>query len=97
MTLNQAKNRFELLTDGKLSIVEFIQHGPQTLALTHTEVHPDLEGQGIGSRLVKSVLEYLEQHNLKMLPYCPFVEAYVRRHPEWNRLLSDDYYPSEEF
>ncbi len=91
VTVNKHRHRFELTTDGKLSIVEFQQVDDETLALTHTEVHPDLEGKGIGSALVKGVLEYIEQNNQQIVPLCPFVAAYIRRHPEWQRIVSKAY------
>ena len=91
ITLNQSKHRFELRTDGKLSMVVFEQIDDTTLALTHTEVHPDLEGQGIGSNLVKQVLAYVGEHTLKVVPLCPFVATYLKRHPDWQRVVSDQY------
>ncbi|CCH01056.1 hypothetical protein FAES_3047 [Fibrella aestuarina BUZ 2] len=91
VTLNKDRQRFELIIDGKRSLVAYVQPDDHTLALTHTEVHPDLEGKGIGSRLVQQTLEYVEQHNLKIVPLCPFVAVYLKRHPEWNRVVSTDY------
>jgi uncharacterized protein len=91
IVLNRDKNRFELHADGKLSIVVFEQVDEHTLALTHTEVHPDLEGQGVGSNLVKQVLEYASAHTLKIVPLCPFVATYLKRHPDWKRVVSDQY------
>lgn len=91
ITLNEVSNRFELLTDGKLSLVAYFKPDEHTLALTHTEVHRDLEGQGIGKNLVAQVLAYAEQHNQKIVPLCPFVASYIKRHPEWQRVVSTDY------
>jgi predicted GNAT family acetyltransferase len=91
ITLNRARNRFELLTDGKLSLVDFFEPDEHTLALTHTEVHPDLEGKGVGSSLVKQVLDYAAQHNQKIVPLCPFVDVYIKRHPDWQRVVSTEY------
>ena len=88
---NTHHRRFEAETDGKLSIVEYRRVDDETLALTHTEVDPSLEGRGIGSTLVEGVLEYMEQNNLKIVPLCPFVSAYLKRHPDWNRVVSTAY------
>ncbi|MDB5241595.1 MAG: acetyltransferase, partial [Spirosoma sp.] len=85
---NRHHHRFELKTGGKLSIVEYQQVDDETLALTHTEVDPSLEGQGVGSHLVSGVLEYVERNNLKIVPLCPFVDVYIKRHPEWKRVVS---------
>ncbi|MCY7358237.1 MAG: N-acetyltransferase [Rudanella sp.] len=91
VTLNNHRHRFELETDGKISIVEFRQVDDETLALTHTEVHPDLEGKGVGSTLIKGVLEYTEQNSRQIVPLCSFVAAYIGRHPEWQHLVSKAY------
>ncbi|WP_420146522.1 GNAT family N-acetyltransferase [Spirosoma sp.] len=88
---NTHQRRFEAETEGKLSIIEYRRVDDDTLALTHTEVDPSLEGKGIGSKLVVSVLEYVEQNGLKIVPLCPFVSAYLKRHPEWNRVVSTLY------
>ena len=88
---NTHQHRFELETDGKFSIVEYEKEDEKTLALIHTEVDPSLEGHGIGSKLVEGVLQYIEQNELKIVPLCPFVTAYLKRHPEWNRVVSTSY------
>ena len=83
VTLNAAENRFELLTDGQLSVVEFQRRGDNTLALIHTEVPEELEGHGVGSRLVRGVFEYVRAKGLNVIPLCPFVVAFLHRHPEF--------------
>ncbi len=88
---NTHRHRFELETDGKLSIVAYQHMDDETLALTHTEVDPSLEGHGVGSQLVEGVLQYVEQNNLKIVPLCPFVSVYLKRHPDWNRVVSTTY------
>ena len=88
---NRHQHRFELETDGKLSFVVYQAIDDDTLALVHTEVDPELSGKGIGTRLVEGVLNYVEHHNLKIVPLCPFVAAYLKRHPDWNRVVSSEY------
>ncbi|GAB3989157.1 GNAT family N-acetyltransferase [Spirosoma daeguense] len=88
---NTSRHRFELETEGKLSIVAYQKVDDETLALTHTEVDPSLEGRGIGSKLVEGVLRYVEAHELKIVPLCPFIAAYLKRHPDWNRVVSATY------
>ncbi|GAB3015881.1 GNAT family N-acetyltransferase [Spirosoma pulveris] len=95
ITNNTHRQQFELETDGKRSIVAYQKVDDETLALTHTEVDPALEGHGVGSRLVEEVLQYAEQNNLKIVPLCPFVDAYLKRHPAWNRVVSTAYNTSD--
>jgi hypothetical protein len=61
------------------------------LSLVHTEVPAELEGHGIGGRLAKAGLEFARQENLKVVPSCPFVAAYIRRHPEYLELVMEKY------
>lgn len=88
---NTHRHRFEMETDGKLSVVAYQQVDETTLALVHTEVDPSLEGQGVGSELVEAVLAYAEQNELKIVPVCPFVSTYLKRHPDWKRVVSTAY------
>tara|TARA_R110000868_G_scaffold54979_1_gene171235 strand:- start:780 stop:944 length:165 start_codon:yes stop_codon:yes gene_type:complete len=46
-----------------------------------------MEGKGIGSALVLKVLEDIEKKNLALIPLCPFVALYLKRHPEWKKLV----------
>lgn len=58
------------------------------LIFTHTIVEPDLEGRGIGSQLVREELDDVRRRGLKVTPKCPFVRAWIRRHPEYSDLVS---------
>ncbi len=58
------------------------------LALTHAEVLPAFRNQGLGERLVRETLEDVRGHGGSVRPVCPFVAAYVRRHPEYGDLVA---------
>ncbi|HEX5012743.1 MAG TPA: GNAT family N-acetyltransferase [Candidatus Limnocylindrales bacterium] len=51
------------------------------IALIHTEIDPSVEGQGYGSRLAKAVLDDVTGRDIRVVVHCPFIGAYVRRHP----------------
>ncbi len=57
------------------------------IALVHTEVRDGFEGQGLGSRLVRAVLEDLREREIPVLPKCPFVIGWLQRHPEQHDVL----------
>ena len=80
------KKRFEARTEAGVAVAEYMQVG-NTFIFTHTEVPESLEGQGIGSRLVKYALEYVREHNLSASPLCPFVKSYISRHPKYQALV----------
>jgi len=85
---NTDRKRFEAEVEGHIAFIDYIA-AKGKIFLTHTEVPSQLGGRGIGSALVKGVLEELEKGGDKLFPLCPFVAAYLRRHPEWQRLLAD--------
>lgn len=80
---NAAKERFELDTPSGLALMEYrLREG--TLVLTHTEVPPEVGGQGIGGLLIQAALTYATESHLKVKPLCPFVVTYLKRHPEFH-------------
>lgn len=56
------------------------------ITLVHTEVDPSAEGTGVGSQLVKGALDDIRVRGLGLVPLCPFVAAFIRRHPEYDDL-----------
>jgi len=49
----------------------------------HTWVPQELEGRGIASALAEFALNYAKENELQTVVYCPFVKAYIQKHPEW--------------
>lgn len=86
LTNNEEKKRYELNVNGHIAFIEYI-HAKNDIYLTHTEVPKELEGQGIGSRMVLQVLVDIKQRGLTLIPLCPFVAGYLKKHPEWRELV----------
>ncbi len=83
---NTAENRFEIEVNGSLAMLEYMRAG-SNITYTHTEVPRELEGMGIGGRLARYALDYARDNDLKVIPICPFVTGYLRRHPEYHPLV----------
>lgn len=83
---NESEHQYEFHVGALLPKIEYIRSGNK-IYLTHTEVPGELEGQGIASDLVKKVLTDIQQKELKVVPLCPFVDKYIKRHPEWEFLI----------
>jgi len=83
---NRINKQFEFHIDGLVPKLEYIR-AKDRIFLTHTEVPEKLEGQGIGSMLIKAVLEEVERQELTLVPLCPFVAGYIKEHPEWKKLV----------
>jgi predicted GNAT family acetyltransferase len=83
---NEEAKQYELHVEGTIAKIEYIK-AQNNIYLTHTEVPTNLEGKGIGSSLVKMALEDIKKKELTLVPLCPFVALYIKRHPEWRELV----------
>lgn len=84
---NAAQSRFELDADGGTAFALYRLAG-NVLTLVHTETPAALRDRGIGSQLVRGVLEQARAQGWKVVPACGFVRATMARHPEFNDLLA---------
>ena len=80
ITDNKAKNRFEMHVEGRIAFIVY-RRQPASIVLLHAEVPPELEGRGIGSRLVKATLESIRAEGLTVVPRCPFIAAFIHKNP----------------
>ena len=79
--INEEANRFEARVEEYLCIIDFIP-AEQVLVVTHTEVPPVLGGNGIAGLMTRVALAYAEDNQMWVVPLCPYMSAYLRRHPE---------------
>jgi uncharacterized protein len=82
---NPGELRYELRDDGELAGEIRYRRFSGGLALVHTEVEP--KRKGLGTELVRGALDDMRARGLKVAPVCPFVAAYIRRHPEYADLV----------
>jgi predicted GNAT family acetyltransferase len=80
--------RYEIEVDGEVAGFLIYRREPGVLELVHTDVDPKWEGQGVGAALVKGALDDVRARDLKVRPYCPFVAAYIKRHPEYEDVVA---------
>jgi uncharacterized protein len=83
---NGSQHRFELVVEGHLAASYYKRDG-NVITIIHTEVPPELGGKGVGSTLVQGALDQVRAEGLKVIPACPFVKAWVGKHPEYKDLL----------
>jgi predicted GNAT family acetyltransferase len=79
--------RYEARIGGEVAgVLEYIlKYG--RIALVHTEVAPGHAGQGVAGRLARFALDDARRRGLRVIPSCPFVRAYLERHPEDHDLV----------
>ena len=90
VTDNRELNRYEVRVEGELAGFAQYRLDGARMTIFHAEVGPSFEGQGVGSRLAKDALDDVRTRDLELVPRCPFIAAYVRRHPdEYLELVSE--------
>jgi len=76
----ETKGEFYLEFDGQIKAkMTYSKLGNTQIIIDHTEVSDDLRGQDAGKRLVVFGVEYAREHNLKVIPLCPFAKATIER------------------
>ncbi len=87
---NTQRQRFEFPVDDDFAYLEYRWYR-KNLALMHTEVPRKVQGKGIAGLLAKFALDYARKNDIKIMVYCPYVAAYLKRHPEYADLVDRNY------
>ena len=80
VTDNRDASRFKLEVDGHVAFLRY-HRTATSLTLVHTEVPEPLRGRHLGDRLAKAGIEAARAEGLGLVVMCPFVRAYLRKHP----------------
>jgi uncharacterized protein len=84
-----SQNRFELLVDGQSAGELDYQIRDNTIVLTHTEIDPSHQGEGLGGELVRGALNLIRaETDYRVVPSCPFAGPWIQKHPEYQDLLT---------
>ena len=86
---NPAHRRYEAHLAGELAGFSQYRLEGDRVVVTHTQVDPAFEGGGVGSGLVRYLLDDIRRRELKVVPLCPFVRSYIRRHPDYADLVAE--------
>ncbi len=81
VTHNPDEKRFETKVDNQLAIIEYEREG-DSITFTHTQVPKEIENRGVGTELVRIALAHAREEKLRVIPQCPFVAAYIKRHKD---------------
>lgn len=85
---NVEAHQFEARVDGQLALLAYSERDG-VIDMRHTEVPAALEGHGVANELAQTALEYAREKKLRVIPTCPFVRSYIRRHPQYADLTKD--------
>lgn len=84
------RSRYEVSVDGEVigfSAYHLIADG--VLALPHVEVEPAFGGRGVASELMRESLDHIRSKDLKVVPICPFAQAFLERNPDYADLVHE--------
>ena len=84
---NPAQRRYEIYVGDALAGFTDYHAQPGLVTVLHTEVDPAFEGRGVGSALVRGMLEDIRSREARVLAVCPFVSAFLKRHGEYADLV----------
>ena len=84
---NRDLARYEAIAGEELAGYVTYRLRPGRITFLHTEVEPALEGHGVGGRLAAAVLDDARARGLSVIPACPFVASWIKRHPEYRDLV----------
>jgi uncharacterized protein len=85
---NADAGRYEVSLDGKPAGFAEYRLRDGRVIFTHTEVDSTFEGHGLGSSLARGALDDVRDRGLQAVPLCPFIAAYIERHPEYQDLVA---------
>lgn len=86
----QDRSRFAL-NDGDGTEIGFLSYvtTADAIVIDHTVVDPAYQGQGLAAVLTDAALTTLgEQSALTIVPQCPYVAVFIRKHPEYQPLTT---------
>lgn len=87
---NDAMKRFEISVNHHIAFVNYGEFENQ-IALVHTESAPELKGTGAAAALIEKTLQFIKESGKTLLPYCPFVFSYIKKHPEWKAIVDKSF------
>ncbi len=90
LSKNEAEKRFEIEVDKHYAFINY-EEADHQIALVHTEADPQLKGTGAAAAVVEKTLEYIKKTGKKVLPFCPYIFAYIKKNPEWKTIVDEKF------
>ncbi len=87
VTNNEEAQRFESQVDGLRALLTY-RRFPGRIVFNHIEVPPPLESKGLAAKLARTALDFARANHFRVVPLCPYVAAFIRKHAEYHDLVS---------
>lgn len=82
--------RYEAYVDGMLAGFAAYRVRDGEVVFVHTDVDDAFAGRGVGGALAREGLDDVRRRGLRAVPMCPFIAAWIRRHPDYRDLVPED-------
>jgi predicted GNAT family acetyltransferase len=89
ITNHPEEQRYEAWLDGAFAGKAEYRIVGDRVIFFHTEIDPAFEGRGVGSRLARGALDDVRERGLRVTPRCPFIAAWIARHPDYQALVAE--------
>jgi len=92
VTDNPSASRYELRVGEELAgFVEYkLGHHDSVISLVHTQVDDAFQGKGLAAHLARYSLDDARERGLAVLPFCPYINSWIKKHPEYADLVPAD-------
>ena len=81
--------RYEAFVDGLLAGFAAYRRRDDEVVFVHTDVDDAFGGRGVGGTLAREALDDVRRRGLRAVPMCPFIAAWIRRHPDYHDLVPE--------
>ncbi|MFZ0454729.1 MAG: GNAT family N-acetyltransferase [Ignavibacteriaceae bacterium] len=86
---NKDKKRFFTFVDGREAYLTYENDSNNVLNFNHTYVPFNLRGRNIAAKVVGHALEYVRENNLKVIPSCSYVRAFIEKNKQFSSLVEE--------
>ncbi len=84
---DKQQQKFYSEKDGKESYIRYSMSNKETINILRTFVPPELRNKGLAGEIAKAALEYAKENNLKVIPTCSYVDYFIDKNKEYEKLL----------
>lgn len=78
--------RFEMVVDGHACTLDYSDHAAG-VSFDSVQVPKAVGGRGLAGKLTRHALDWARSRGLSVQPACPYVAAWIDRHPDYADLL----------
>lgn len=82
-----AGRRFVASGEDGEGFLSYAEIAPGVLELHYIEVPPRFRGQGVAGEIVRAFSRWARENRVRVIPTCPYIMGWFRRHPEERDLL----------